>query len=92
MHEVRDNPDLHRYEIVVDGEQCGIAEYMRVGDRVIFPHTVIDPECRGQGLGRELVRAALDDVRTQGLTIVPQCWFVAEFVDDNPEYRDLVSA
>jgi len=23
---------------------------------------------------------------------VPACWFVAEFVDDHPEYRDLVAA
>jgi len=42
-------------------------------------------------LGAVLVRHALDDVRAKGRTIVPTCWFVAEFVDLHPEYADLVA-
>jgi predicted GNAT family acetyltransferase len=60
-HEVRHNPERSRYEIHVDGELAGIADYRADGTVVTFPHTVIDPERRGQGLGAVLVRGALDD-------------------------------
>ncbi|HYF46983.1 MAG TPA: GNAT family N-acetyltransferase, partial [Acidimicrobiales bacterium] len=59
---------------------------------LVFPHTEIARERRGQGLGEVLVRGALDDVRERGEVIVPACWFVAEFVRDHPEYADLVAA
>ena len=90
--DVRDNPDRSRYEISVDGEVVGIADYALSGDAMIFPHTFIDPSRRGQGLAARLVQVALDDARRAGRTVVPQCWYVAEFIDDHPEYRDLVAA
>jgi uncharacterized protein len=91
MHEVRDNPEMQRYELFVDGRRIGIADYRRRGEVVVLPHTVIDPPERGRGWGEVLVRAALDDLRRQDVRVVPQCWFVAEFVELNPEYGNLVA-
>ena len=91
-HVVRHNPERSRYEILVDGELAGIADYRSDGAVVTFPHTVIDGHRRGQGLGAELVRAALDDVRSTGRSVVPACWYVAQFIDENPDYRDLLAA
>jgi predicted GNAT family acetyltransferase len=34
----------------------------------------------------------LDDVRARGHTVVPRCWFVAEFIEQNPSYADLLAA
>ena len=64
------------------------------GDTVVFPHTEISTALRGQGLGAVLVRSALDDVRASGSgrRVVASCWFVAQFIDENPEYRDLLAA
>jgi predicted N-acetyltransferase YhbS len=47
------------------------------------------PARRNQGLGAQLVRGALDDVRRKGAKVVPMCWFVAEFIEEHPEYADL---
>jgi predicted GNAT family acetyltransferase len=91
-HEVRHDAARSRYELLVDGEVVGVADYRADGDVWTFPHTVIDRARRGQGLGAELVRGALDDVRARGATVVPRCWYVAEFVDEHPEYRDLLAA
>ncbi len=91
MHEVRDNPEQRRYELTVDGRVIGIADYVRAGDVMVLPHTVIEPKERGRGWGEVLVRAALDDISRQGLRIEPQCWFVADFVQLNPEYGTLVA-
>jgi predicted GNAT family acetyltransferase len=89
---VRKNADGRRYELYLDDELVGVADYSLRGDTVVFPHTEINAPLRGRGLGAVLVRAALDDVRAAGLTVVPQCWFVAQFIDDNPEYADLLAA
>ncbi len=89
--EVRDAPDRSRYELLDDGEVVGFADYRDDGTQVLFPHTVINADRRGGGLGAVLVRHALDDVRAKGRTIVATCWFVAEFVDLHPEYADLVA-
>ena len=91
-HEVRHEPDRSRYALFVDGELVGVADYRLSRDGVAtFPHTEIVGYRRGQGLGAVLVRAALDAERAAGHTIVPTCWYVAEFIDDNPEYADLLA-
>jgi uncharacterized protein len=89
---VRDNPDRSRYELVEDDQVVGIADYVIDGDRVIMPHTVIDPARRGGGLGAVLVQGALDDIRKAGRTVVPRCWFVAEFLELNADYADLLAS
>ena len=90
--DVQNNQDRSRYEIFLDGELVGIADYVVRGDSVVFPHTYTEPAHRGQGFAARLVQVALDDARRAGRTVVPQCWFVAEFIDGHPEYRDLVAA
>ena len=89
--DVRRNVPRSRYEITVDGRVVGFTEYTRHGDTVVFPHTEIEPSMRNRGLGAELVRGALDDVRARGNTAVAQCWYVAEFIDQHTEYADLLA-
>ena len=89
--EVRNNADESRYELVVDGDVVGLADYRREGTTTVFPHTEVDPNDRNQGYAAQLIRTALDDERAAGRSIVPACSFVAHFVDENPEYADLVA-
>ena len=90
--EVLHEPDHTRYLLRVDDEVVGVADYRDRGDALVFHHTEVDRARRGHGLGGVLVRGALDDVRARGRTIVPTCWFVAEFVDLHPDYADLLAA
>ena len=91
--QVTRNDGAGRYELRDDDRLIGIAEFHADGDRVVIPHTEIEPSLRGQGFGAVLVRATLDDIRARdGETkVVPSCWYVADFIRDNPEYRDLVA-
>lgn len=89
--EVRHNVPRSRYEITVGGRVVGFAEYRRHGDAVVFLHTEIERSMRDRGLGAELVRGALHDVRARGSTVVAQCWYVAEFIDQHMEYADLLA-
>ena len=89
-NEVRNNEAASRYELFMDGELVGIADYQVAGDDVVIPHTEIVHSLRGQGFGAVLVRGVLDDLRKSGRGVVPRCWYVAEFIDDHPDYEDLV--
>ena len=88
-HHVRRNDTGNRYELVLDGEVAGIADFVMVGDVMVLPHTVIDPGRRGQGLGDLLVEGVLADARERGNTVDPQCWFVREYLDRHPEAADV---
>lgn len=91
--EVRRNEERGRYELVDGDAILGIADYRDQGaDVVVMPHTEIHPDRRGQGLGAVLVRGALEDLRDRGATVVPACWFVAEFIDEHPDYAAMVAA
>ncbi len=90
-HRVQDNIELSRYEIFDEGRVVGVADYRIERDVVVLPHTEIDPALRGLGLGAELVRAALDAIRGNGLLVVPQCSFVATFIAEHPGYQDLLA-
>jgi uncharacterized protein len=89
---VTDVPEDSRYEIRDGDRRLGLAAYARRGDQVVFTHTEVDPDAGQSGLGSTLVRAALDDVRSKGGTVVAQCSFVRGWIERHPEYQDLVAA
>lgn len=88
--EIRNAEQRSRYELTVDGELASIVAYRTRDDgTVVFHHTETVARWRGNGLAEQVVRRALDEARDAGATIVPACWFVAEFVGAHPEYADL---
>jgi uncharacterized protein len=89
---VRDNPEESRYEIRDGDHVLGAAAYERRGDTTVFTHTAVDPDAGQNGLGSTLVRAALDDVRSSGGSVVAQCSFVRGWIERHPDYADLVAA
>ena len=91
MSQVHDNPAEHRYELAVDG-QTAFAAYQREGDALVFTHTEVPPELEGRGVGSRLVAGALAEVRAKGLKVVPQCPFVAAYMERHPETRDLLAS
>jgi predicted GNAT family acetyltransferase len=88
---VADRPDRDQYEIESGGERVGRLTYRLAGGMITFRHTEIDPSVGGRGFGSALVRFALDDARTRGLTVMPLCPFVAAFIVRHPEYEELVA-
>ena len=89
--EIADAPERERYEITVDGELAGFAEYRGGhGTTRAFTHTEILPEFEHRGLASQLVAAALADVRAHGLVVLPICPFVKAYLADHPEELDLV--
>jgi predicted GNAT family acetyltransferase len=86
---VRDSPADRRYEIVDEDRVLGFAAYQKTDELVVFTHTEVEPALAGRGIGSQLVRGALDHVRTLGLSVLPVCPFVQDWMARNPEYAEL---
>lgn len=77
---VSDQRDANRYEIRVDGELAGFCKYELQADKLVLPHTQIDPAFEGRGIGGKLVAYALEDAHSRHLQVVPACSFVAWYM------------
>lgn len=88
---VQDNPQESRFEVYIDDELAGFADYRLSEGQIIFPYVRVFPHFEGKGVGSVLVRHALDTVRKDGTrTIVPICPFVQAMIRRYPEYQPLV--
>jgi len=88
--DIRRNDAESRYELGLNGERVGVAEYVDDGTVRTMTHTVVDPAHGGRGLGSALVRFALDDIRSEQRTLVPECSMVRAFIRKHAEYEDLL--
>jgi predicted GNAT family acetyltransferase len=79
-----------QYHLVVDGTEVGELDYRDRDGRRVFTHTGVRPAYEGQGLAAQLVRRALDDARTEHLTVVPECSYVAGYLARHPDDTDLL--
>lgn len=90
--EVRDNTAEDRFELFVDGELAGIAEYQDTASERAFVHTEVFDDYAGKGYASLLVDTALDRTRQQGYGVLPLCPMVRHVVEAKPEYLALVPA
>ena len=88
MPDVTDNRAEHRFELPTDAGPA-IAAYSLDGNVITFTHTVVPEQAEGHGIGSKLVAGALADVRRRGLKVVPQCPFVAAYLERRPEAAEL---
>ncbi len=87
-----DVPDAKRYEGRLGDETAGFVEYILAGRTIVLAHTEIDPAFEGQGVGGQLARAVLDDIRERGeLEVVPTCPFISAWIAKHPDYVDVVT-
>ena len=85
------NESENRYEAWIDGELAGSAYYELDDKRIVFTHTEVDDKFEGKGVGSQLARFALDDVRAQGgRRVVPRCPFIRSWIQKHPDYEDLL--
>src|SRR4051812_6335412 len=88
------NGDSGSYEAVVNGQVVGMIVYHtpRGDQRVTLSHTIVEPAYRGRGIATRLVKHALDDLRAHDLKLTNYCTFVADYIADHPEYKELLDS
>lgn len=83
--------EARRFTTVVDGDDAYLAYEMLDAATMEATRTFTPRTSRGRGVAARLVRAALDHARERGWRVVPTCWYVAQWIDRHPEYRDLLA-
>ena len=88
---IADDPTRSEYIATLDGRVVGVLTYERGDGRIIeLQHTVVRPEARDRDIGTALLRDAFDQARLTGYRIIPTCSFIPSFLEDHPEYCDLI--
>ena len=86
---VTHNQKAGRFEVKQDGH-LAVLNYQLADGKIIFTHAGVPKAVGGQGLGSHLAVAGLNYARAQSLAVVPLCSFIAWYIQEHPEYQDLV--
>lgn len=86
------NDERGRYEVRDGDTLLGFAMFREEPGHVVFTHTVVKPEYEGRGIGSELARHVIEATIADGRAIVPECPFIAAYLEGHPEYADSVVA
>lgn len=87
--EITNNERESRFETTVDGS-LAVAAYELQPGKLVLTHTSVPRELSGRGIANHLAKKALEHARANNLRVVPQCTFMAGFIERHPEYQDLV--
>lgn len=81
---IEHRPEQSIFETQVDGAR-GLIAYRLQGQVMILTHTEVATELEGRGIAGELVRAALDHARSNGLKVDPRCDYARTYMQRHPE-------
>ena len=94
MMEIRHETIKRKGMFVIDegGERIAELDYFAnaPGEITIY-HTEVNEKFRGEGLGRDLVEAAVKHARQNKLRIIPKCAYAAKMIEETPEFQDVLS-
>ena len=88
--EVKNNQSKNQFEATLDGKTA-LIRYRKEADGTLdLFHTEVPDEFEGKGVGSQLVKDALEQIKADDLKINPSCPFIAAYIKRHPEYQDLV--
>lgn len=88
--EVRKDETARLYEAVIDGRVVGDLAFEKTGRRISLTHSYVDQDQRHRGIASALARYALEDLSQSHTKAAVYCGFVADYVEDHPEWKDVV--
>ena len=79
------------FKAIIGEKDAGRMTYSWAGkDKFIIDHTEVNPEFKGQQVGRHLVMAAVAFARERGVKIIPLCPFAKRVFDTTAEIKDVL--
>ncbi|GAB2522017.1 GNAT family N-acetyltransferase [Lysobacter humi (ex Lee et al. 2017)] len=88
--QVQHEPDASRFHVQVDGHDAEVS-YHRSGDVLELTHTGVPDAIGGRGIAGDLVRAAFEHARAEGLRVRPVCSYAAAWSRRHPDYDDVLA-
>ena len=77
----------------IKGENKSLAEMiytMPSPDKMIIEHTEVSAELKGQNIGYQLVKTAVEYAREHGMKIIPLCPFANSVFKRKTEFADVL--
>ena len=72
-------------------KKAGEMTYSKAGEeKIIIDHTEVNPEFNGKGVGKQMVLAAVEYARENGIKILPLCPFAKATFDKNKDIQDVL--
>ena len=90
--EVKNNEELYQFEADLGGGEKALIGYRPEADGTLnILHTEVPEAFEGKGVGSQLVKQTLEQIKAEGKKIAPSCPFVAAYIKRHPEYESLVA-
>lgn len=75
-----------------NGEKLAELAYLRSGrEEMDLYHTEVNPKRRGEGIGQDLVAAAVNFARNNGLKVVATCPYAKKVIERTPEFKGILA-
>ena len=75
-----------------NGETLAKMTYSKAGEtKIIIDHTEVDASRKGEGIGKDLVKAGVDFARQNNLKIIPLCPFAKTEFEKHAEFADVLA-
>jgi predicted GNAT family acetyltransferase len=86
-----ENESKGYFSATTGGTEAGRMTYSRAGaEKIIIDHTEVNPQFKGQSVGKQMVLAAVEYARDQNIRIIPLCPFAKSVFKRIPEIRDVL--
>lgn len=88
--DIKENKIKKRFEGKVN-DKLAIIDYIRAEDKMYLTHTEVPSELEGKGIASKMAKFALEQIKEEGLKLVPLCPFIASYLKRHTEYKDLLA-
>ncbi len=91
--EIQQKDNGERGMFFVEIESKIVAEMVyswRGNDSIIIEHTEVDESLEGRGVGKQLVKKAVEFAREKGIKIIPMCTFAKSVLKKTSSYSDVL--
>jgi uncharacterized protein len=88
--DIQHDEALNKFFVIVNSQEA-LLEYYQKDDRtLVFFHTYVPPNLRGQGIAGVLTKHALDYAKDHNFKVIPQCSYVESYVKGRKEFADII--
>jgi predicted GNAT family acetyltransferase len=87
--EIRDNAEMKRYELPVDGD-VAVVTYNLSPSSLMITETLVPPRLEGRGLASRLAKHVIADAKDRSLLILPVCPFFMGYLRKHSEHAEVV--
>jgi uncharacterized protein len=88
--DIRDNPAMRRFEMLVGDGALAVAYYKVEDGRVVLLRTEGPQELSGLGYGSRLAHGVFEALRCDGKGVIAKCPFMSSYAARHPEYGALL--